>query len=152
VQGSETRTPTIVVGVDGSNGARHGLEWAAEEARRRHARLGVVLAWQIPFALYPGPGTVGVDHELIDELRKLAEKRLDEACAAVPNLEGLEVERSVVQAPPAQALVEAARDAELLVVGTRGHGGFAGLLLGSVSQQCAHHAGCPVVIVPPPLS
>jgi nucleotide-binding universal stress UspA family protein len=149
-QEGEGSRPTIVVGVDGSDGAGHALEWAAEEARLRDARLRVVLAWQIPFALYTGPGTFGVDRELTDELRELAEKQLEEACEAASGLQGLDLERSVIQDLPAPALVEAAKNAALLVVATRGRGGFAGLLLGSVSQQCAHHASCPVVIVPPP--
>lgn len=141
----------IVVGVDGSEGSTHALEWAAKEARLRSAPLTVVLAWQWPTSLYAGSGWAGVDPEAIDDLGKLAEQRLDETCAAVAtSLQGLEVGRSVVESAAAPALVEAAEGAELLVVGTRGHGGFTGLLLGSVSQQCAHHSPCPVVIVPPP--
>jgi nucleotide-binding universal stress UspA family protein len=64
--------------------------------------------------------------------------------------DGIELEADAVEGPPADTLIAAGRDAELLVVGSRGRGGFAGLLLGSVSQQCAQHAPCPVVILPPP--
>lgn len=141
----------IVVGVDGSAGSKTALDWAAGEARLRGVPLTVVLAWQWPVSLYSGAGWTGVvDSELIEDLGKLAEQRLDEACvAAAASLDGLEVARSVVEGAAAPALLEAAQDADLLVVGTRGHGGFAGLLLGSVSQQCAHHSPCPIVIVPP---
>lgn len=77
----------------------------------------------------------------------MLEKAVDDALGVTP---GVEVEQSVLEGTPAQVLVEAAQGADLLVVGTRGHGGFTGLLLGSVSQQAAHHAPCPVVIVPHP--
>jgi nucleotide-binding universal stress UspA family protein len=83
------------------------------------------------------------------EYERLARERLDAVLDADPALlDGLEVERSVVHGAPAAVLIEAAADADELVVGTRGHGGFVGLLLGSVGQQCTHHAPCPVVIVP----
>jgi len=140
----------IVVGIDGSEGAGHALEWAAAEAKVRAAPLTVLLAWQWPAGFYTGASWAGVTPELIDDLKKLAEQRLEEACTAVaPALDGLKVNRAVVEGVPAEALIEAAADADLLVVGTRGHGGFVGLLLGSVSQQCAHHSPCPIVIVPP---
>ena len=140
----------IVVGIDGSEGGRHALEWAASEAKLRGAPLTVLLAWQWPAGFYTGASWAGVTPELIDDLEKVAKQRLDEACTAVaPALDGLEVTRTVVEGVPAQALIEASADADLLVVGTRGHGGFVGLLLGSVSQQCAHHSPCPIVIVPP---
>jgi nucleotide-binding universal stress UspA family protein len=143
---------TIIVGVDGSEGSKHALEWAAAEAKLRHARLTLVYAWYPPAALYGGMGMgwTGIDSELIPELRTLAQQRLDQTCAELSaSLEGLEVERRVVEGTAALELIDAADGADLLVVGTRGHGGFTGLLLGSVSQQCAHHSPCPVVIVPP---
>ena len=140
----------IVVGVDASEGSRRALEWAAKEAHLRAAPLTVVLAWQWSTALYPDAGWATATTELIEDLEKIAEERLDDVCTAVaPALEGLEVKRALVEGPPVSSLVEAAQGAELLVVGTRGHGGFAGLLLGSVSQQLAHHSPCPIVIVPP---
>ena len=82
-----------------------------------------------------------------EALRSAAEAALDATLQEVANAEGIEVERRVVQGTPAAILVEESRGADLLVVGSRGLGGFRQLLLGSVSQQCAHHAECPVVIV-----
>jgi nucleotide-binding universal stress UspA family protein len=140
----------IVVGVDGSEGSLQALRWAADEARLRKALLQVVLAWDYPASLLAGASFSVPDLEILGDFGKLAEARLGQALQdASSALEGVEVERRVIEGAPALALIEAAKDADLLVVGTRGHGGFVGLLLGSVSQQCAHHAPCPIVIVPP---
>jgi nucleotide-binding universal stress UspA family protein len=140
----------IVVGVDGSDGSIQALEWAAAEAKLRTATLTVLLAWQWPTGVYAAASWARITPELIEDIQKLADQRLEEACAAVgPALDGVDVERMPVEGVPAQTLIDAAADADLLVVGTRGHGGFVGLLLGSVSQQCAHHSPCPIVIVPP---
>jgi nucleotide-binding universal stress UspA family protein len=143
----------IVVGVDGSEGSKRALEWAAQEARLRGAALEIVFAWQPSAAVYAASGWTVIDNELFEDLFKNAEERLEQTCASVaPALDGLEVDSRVVEGPAAKTLMDAAAGADLLVVGTRGHGGFAGLLLGSVSAQCAHHSPCPVVIVPPPKS
>ncbi len=140
----------IVVGVDGSAEAKEALRWALEEAQLRGASLRVVHAWQLPVAAY-GAGLAAAYHgELLEALRRDAEKLVDQLLAEAGPPKGVEVEKAAVEGPAAQTLVEAAKDADLLVVGSRGHGGFAGLLLGSVSQQCAHHASCPVVIVRKP--
>jgi nucleotide-binding universal stress UspA family protein len=136
---------TIVVGVDGSEESKKALRWAVEEARLRNARVVAIRAWVYP-ALAAG-GLIPVDGELVESLAAAEQEALAKAVAEVEGAEG--VEQVVVEDAPAHALVEAARGADLLVVGSRGHGGFTGLLLGSVSQQCAHHAACPVVIVPP---
>jgi nucleotide-binding universal stress UspA family protein len=136
----------IVVGVDGSEASKEALRWALEEARLRRSRLRAVYAW-----VYPQIGGRGyIPSELLDPelLRQTAQERLDALVVEVAGESpGVELERGVHEGPAAQVLVEAAQGAALLVVGSRGHGGFAGLLLGSVSQQCAHHAPCPVVIV-----
>jgi nucleotide-binding universal stress UspA family protein len=139
----------IVVGVDGSEGSKRAIEWAAAEARLRRTPLKLVSAWYPPAALYGGMGWGPMDGEFIDDLRTLAQRRLEDTCSELSTqLAGIEVERSVIEGAAATVLLDAATEAELLVVGTRGHGGFTGLLLGSVSQQCAHHSPCPVVIVP----
>lgn len=141
----------IVVGIDGSTNARRALEWAAGEARIRGARLVAVLAWDAPVATFSSVALASGDAAQLDELAAEASQRLAAALAGAEEaLTGLEVESLVAEGSPAKILLEAARDADLLVVGTRGHGGLAGLVLGSVSQQCAHHSPCPVVIVPPP--
>ena len=140
----------IVVGVDGSEDGRKGLQWAFEEARLRKATLRVVHAW----VLLPPPAPIGLtppmalSAEEIDTLRGASEKLLElELSDVVGDDPGISVERKSVEDLPAQALINEAADADLVVVGSRGHGGFAGLLLGSVSQQVAHHAPCPIVIV-----
>lgn len=137
----------IVVGVDHSAGAKEALRFAVEEAQLRRATLRAVHAWRIGI----GAGYIGspaIEGVGLDELRAAADAAIDATLReAVPGASGVEVERRVVEGAPAAVLVEESRSADLLVVGSRGHGGFARLLLGSVSQQCAHHAECPVVIV-----
>jgi nucleotide-binding universal stress UspA family protein len=139
----------IVVGVDHSEGAKAALRFALEEATLRKATLRVVHAWQ--YAYIGATGFEGSYPALggdIKELRDVAEKDLDATLQeAIPETGAIEIERRVVEDRPAAALVDESRGAEMVVVGSRGHGGFAGLLLGSVSQQVAHHAACPVVIV-----
>jgi nucleotide-binding universal stress UspA family protein len=142
-------TETIVVGVDGSEGSLQALRWAAEEAQARKARLHVVLAWEAPVKVVGSAWTIPNEDELAEHGRRALERLDGILDAQAEELAGLEVERSAVHGAAAPALLEAACGAAELVVGTRGHGGFVGLLLGSVSRQCAHHAPCPVVIVPP---
>jgi nucleotide-binding universal stress UspA family protein len=137
----------IVVGVDHSAGAREALRFALEEAQLRRATLRAVHAWRVGIgAGYIGsPAIEGIE---LGEVRAAAEAALHATLReAIPDPGDVEIERSVVEGAPAAVLVEESRGADLLVVGSRGHGGFAQLLLGSVSQQCAHHAECPVVIV-----
>ena len=136
---------TIVVGVDGSAGARAAAAFALREARLRQARLRLVAALHLPVAVFPGGFTPAVQGQ--DELEALARAALDECVVALGDTE-VEIETKIRAGRPAEVLIqESADDAELLVVGSRGLGGFRGLLLGSVGQQCAHHAHCPVVVV-----
>lgn len=141
----------IVVGVDSSDGAKAALRFALEEAKLRDAGLRAVHAWQ--FASIGAPaieaGTqplFGIEHA---EAQRSVEASLEAALQeAIPDPGPVDVELRVVEGTAAGALVEESRGADLLVVGSRGLGGFRGLLLGSVGQQVAHHAACPVVIVP----
>lgn len=139
----------IVVGVDGSTGAQAALEWAAAEARLRGDALRIVHAWHLPAATYGSGGfvpPVGMTWE--DDLEAAARAGLDRTVdAAAELLAGIDVERRLGEGPAATVLTDAAQGADLLVVGSRGLGGFRELLLGSVGHQCAQHAPCPVVIV-----
>jgi nucleotide-binding universal stress UspA family protein len=135
----------IVVGVDGSQAAREALQWAVDEARRRNATVEAVYAWHQPFmAGYILEGELDLGH-----YEEEAQEILDRAVDGVKDGGDVAIERRLVAGSAAGALVEEAKGAALLVVGSRGRGGFSGLLLGSVSQQAAHHAPCPVVIIPP---
>ena len=138
----------IVVGVDGSESARAALRFALDEARLRGDAVRVVGVWHVPVAAYGGafvPAAPALVGELEPQMRLALERALEETDGSAGDVE---VETVVREGAPAAALLEEAQDAELLVVGSRGLGGFRGLLLGSVGQQCAHHSPCPVVIVP----
>lgn len=142
---------TIVVGIDGSVGSAEALKFAIAEARLRKAKLKAVTAWTLTYVAAPIGMMAPIDEALIPELQNNAKAVLDKALADALGPEpDVEIEKAVLEGTPAQVLVDAAQGADLLVVGTRGHGGFTGLLLGSVSQQTAHHAPCPIVIVPHP--
>ena len=141
----------IVVGVDGSPGARAALRWALAEARLRHTPLHVVHAWAFPYTAVGYGMAPLIDKGFTDELEQRAKGLVEEMLAeAGSEADGVEVEQEVAEGSAAHVLLEQAERADLLVVGSRGLGGFRGLLLGSVSQQCAHHARCPVVVVPSP--
>jgi nucleotide-binding universal stress UspA family protein len=139
----------IVVGVDRSEGAKAALAFAHEEARLRNATLRAVHAWQFGYVGYTGfEGSVPAIGGDINELRAAASEALAATVReALPDDGDVKVEQVVVEGTPGAVLVDESHNADLLVVGSRGHGGFAQLLLGSVSQQCAQHAACPVVIV-----
>jgi len=140
---------TIVVGVDGSEGSLDALEFAVAEARRRGADVKAVAAWHIPSAAYSS-GFVPFPVQTSD-YEEPARAMLEKSIASL-NGERADVTMTPVvrQGQAAGVLTDEARGAELLVVGSRGLGGFRGLLLGSVSQQCASHTPCPIAIVPPP--
>ena len=139
---------TIVVGVDGSEGSLAALRFAIEEAKIRSAEVKAVNAWNVPPAVYGGGwAPAGVD---FDEFRKLAEAALEKTLQEVGAGEsGVSVTAILREGQPADVLCAEAPNADdLLVVGSRGLGGFRGLLLGSVSQQVVNHSTCPVVVVP----
>lgn len=135
---------TIVVGTDGSKNASAALQWAADFARTDNSSLRVVHVWHYPYA-----GSEGAAFVLppIDDLRGGAEAVLDRALSEV-DLSGIAVERVVREGNAVNELIDAARNADLLVVGKRGHGGFLGLLLGSVASQVVRHCPIPVIVVP----
>jgi nucleotide-binding universal stress UspA family protein len=137
----------VVVGHDGSGCAQEAVQWAARLAERAHWPLHVVRAWRIATAPQPAswePGFVPP----ISDYEQAVQADLESDVADVLGAErARSVSCHVVHAPPVRALLQVAEGADLLVVGARGRGGFAGLLLGSVSDQIAHHAPCPVTVV-----
>jgi nucleotide-binding universal stress UspA family protein len=138
--------PPVVVGLDGSDAALVALDWATDEAARRGLPLVVVHAWSIPLPPVPmGPAVAGPSD---DALRDAAQQLLDEGVRhASERAPDVEVTGDLHASPPATALMTASKDAELLVVGSRGLDSFSELLVGSVSVQVATHASCPVVVV-----
>ncbi len=134
----------IVVGVDGSETSKRALRWAIDEARLRHATVRAVEAWQYAVS----DSWEGMPVNIYDTMEEGAQAQLAEIVAEVAGEDAKAVEQVIALGAPASALLDASTDAELLVLGSRGLGGFKGLLVGSVSQQCVHHAVCPVVIIP----
>lgn len=141
----------IVVGVDPSPAGRQSLDWAVRECLARGAGLTAVRAWQTPvFGFY-----YAIEPEISDgpplaqtEAQRVADDELKLALERVPGGEGLDARAIAVMGPAAQVLVDAAQDASMVVVGTRGLGALSRAVLGSVSSSVLHHAGCPVAVVP----
>jgi len=135
--------PRIIVGIDGSLGSTRALRWALEEARIRSASVRAVYAWQYPpigtFVLGPRQGFKTAAREIIDAATEYAQKWAPDVPTEVVDC----FEATV------PALLDASEGAELLVTGSRGHGGFSDALLGSVAHQCARHAKCAVIIARP---
>jgi nucleotide-binding universal stress UspA family protein len=136
-------TYRIVIGVDGSENCNTALRWAVEEAIVHEGEITAVFAWQMPFIGIPG----AFDRE---ELENLSKKFLEETIAAIIPDEPVAISKLVAEGDVSESLLVAAKRADLLVLGSRGRGGFAGLKLGSVSQECVTHAECPVVIIKQP--
>ncbi|TMM35529.1 MAG: universal stress protein [Actinobacteria bacterium] len=137
---------TIVVGVDGSPGSRKALTWAAAEAMDHGANLVVLNVWE--HTLLPPAGSVSVSERYVpDPSQATAEDLLQIIKEELGEEPPVLVQPRVKQGRPAKVLIEDSADADLLVVGPRGHGGFAGLVLGSVSQHVAAYAKCPVTVV-----
>ena len=142
---------SILVGVDGSKGSQHALEWALNAARAWGATVQAVhVAPRMDIPAYVAGRAGGVPGPTVEVRLAHGEQVLDEVIQAAAPPADIVLEREVVLAEhPAEALVARSRDVDLIVVGSRGVGGFRGVLLGSVSQRCAAHAACPVVVVPP---
>jgi nucleotide-binding universal stress UspA family protein len=139
--------PRIVVGVDGSPSSREALRWAVRQARLARGTVDAVIAWHIP-PVVGGYGWAPVAAVACSGFEDSARQALDGAIGAVvpPADRGL-VRRRVVHGIAAQVMLDTSAGADLLVVGSRGHSGFADVLFGSVSQHCIHHAHCPVVVI-----
>ena len=138
----------IVVGVDGSDSSKAALHWAVEEARLRSVPVEAIYAYEVPIV---SPGLTPAPHldlvTLVTEQHAAAVQLITALGGEVGGDDSaVTVTPAAIEGPAASVLIDAARDADLLVVGSRGHGGFAELLLGSVSEQCVHHAPCPVLV------
>jgi nucleotide-binding universal stress UspA family protein len=132
----------VVVGFDGSDAAIAAVDWAATQADRTGGRLELICAWEYPMSwgnVIPLPS----DFDPAADAQAMLDPVVERLVAEHP---GLPIHSHVVEGRPGEVLVEASRHAALLVVASRGHGSFAGLVLGSVSQHCVTHAECPVVV------
>lgn len=148
------RQQLVVVGVDSSAAGAAALRWGVDEARVRGGRVLAIAVSDPPLVVGVGPDIAGglAAQSMIDEeqLAAAAGAWLTDALAALPVEPGQAVERRVARGDAATVLLEAARDADILVLGNHGRGALAGALAGSVAQRCAHHAECPLVLVPAP--
>ena len=147
---SEQKAPAgrIVVGVDGSPSSRAALAWAVRQAELTGASIDAVTVWHYPVMV---GGYAWAPVSMVDESADFASIATKELTDAISETVGpdspVKISASVQEGNAAQVLLESADGADLLVVGSRGHGGFTGTLLGSVSQHCAHYAPCPLVII-----
>ncbi len=144
---TDGKTERVVVGVDGSESAAAALRWAARYAQAMGGTLTAVLAWHYPSAASVPP--VGVTPTSVEaEVEENRAELINDAITAALGPEPpITITRKAVYGHPAQVLIDETDDADLLVVGNRGHGGFAGMMLGSVSTHCVTHAHCPVTVV-----
>ncbi|MGW2209669.1 universal stress protein [Streptomyces sp. NPDC001781] len=139
--------PRIVVGVDGSDSSKQALRWALRQAEMTGSVLEAVTAWEYP-KLYGSLGWMPPMSEEEVDFERIARQVLLDAVKEVAGPEpSVEMRTTVAFGPPTSVLLEASKEAVLLVLGSRGHGGFTEALLGSVGQHCTHHAVCPVVII-----
>ena len=140
---STSTGPTIVVGIDGSASSSAALEWAAQQAELTGSHVTVVIAWQWPM-VYGSPFALPADYDPVADAQRVLDDAVATATEAHPKVEFRAV---VEEGTPAAVLVAASQGADLLVVGSRGHGEFAGMLLGSVSEHCVTNAHCPVLVL-----
>ena len=141
--------PGIVVGVEGSPNSEHALAWAMREAAIRAAPLTVLAVHPVPKSYWGNIPVVGApDVALLEQLRNAVEEMTNRAASQLGDARPASISIRVENGFPAQELLAASQDADLIVVGSRGGGGFARLMLGSVSSQVVQHAACPVAVIP----
>jgi nucleotide-binding universal stress UspA family protein len=145
----EAKMPGIVVGIDGSAHSAHALKWAIRQGMQQHSPVTVLAVHSVPASWWTGnPIVLEQDPAELEKVHKAAEEMTLKVSSELAEEPMVPVTVRAVNGFPAEELIEASRDADLLVVGSRGAGGFARLLVGSVSTQVVHHAQCPVVVVP----
>ncbi len=141
--------PGITVGIDGSDNAHHALIWAMKEAALRDVPLTVLTVHETVASYWSRqPVTFAGDEERVSHAREAAEQAVAEVAKELGDDKQPQVTVTAINGFSAKALIDASADADLLVVGTRGGGGFPHLSLGAVSSQVVHHARCPIVVVP----
>jgi len=139
----------IIVGIDGSSHSRRALEWAIDEAAIRHVPLTVLTVQQAITGYWGAPVVYPGDADLTEHARKVAQDEIDIALGKLAaDSRPPEVSVLAVAGLPAEEILGVAKDADMIVLGTRGAGGFKKLLMGSVSVAVTHHARCPVVVIP----
>ena len=142
--------PGILVGVDGSHHSHRALGWAMRQAVQQHDPLTVLAVRPDPVrpatGIYWGVHSYPEDGHNLDAVRKAVQEIVDEVAAEIGERPP-EISVNVASGDPAAELIKASQDADMLVVGSRGNGGFATLLMGSVSSKVTHHADCPVVVI-----
>ncbi len=141
--------PGIIVGVNGSAHSQRALEWAMEEAAIRHAPLTVLTVHQANVGYWGSEASYPPDHALAEQARQSARDAVAKAAAQLGGPAPASITVRAVSGSPAEELLNAARDADMIVIGSRGAGGFPRLLIGSVSSHVTHYAHCPVVIIRP---
>jgi nucleotide-binding universal stress UspA family protein len=142
--------PGITVGIDGSHNSLEALEWAMKEAGLQHSPLTVLTVHEVAASPWTGHPTIqpDVDNPAREHYRQAAEEAVAKATSELGGAPTAAITVRAVTGFAASELIDASKDSDLLVVGSRGGGGFARLLLGSVTSQVVHHAACPVVVVP----
>jgi nucleotide-binding universal stress UspA family protein len=141
--------PGIIVGVDGSGHSQRALEWAMKEAALRHAPLTVLTVHETIRGWFGGAARFPEDAELTEKAQVAAQAEVDKVLAGLGESRPQSVTVKAVNGFPVEELINAGHDADMIVLGSRGVGGFTELMMGSVSSQVAHHATCPVLIVRP---
>lgn len=138
----------IIVGIDGSTNAQRALDWAVREAAIRQVPLRVITVFRTAVSFWGGPVTYPQDHAAAMQAREAAQETTDKALALAGDARPTSVTVEAFSGIPAEELINASKDADMIVVGSRGAGGFSRLLLGSVGSQVVHHAHCPIVVIP----
>jgi nucleotide-binding universal stress UspA family protein len=139
----------ILVGVDGSGHSQRALEWAIKEAGLRHAPLTVLTVHQAVAGYYGGVSVYSDDPAHTEQIREVAQAETDKALARFDGPHPESVTVTAIHGFPVEEIIKAGRDADIIVLGSRGAGGFTRLMMGSVAGQVAQHAPCPVLIIPP---
>lgn len=141
----------VIVGVDGSQSSLRAAQWAVTEAAIRGCAVRMISAYQTPanwLGMSEALGATMATTISVDDLRSYSDSILSDTLASLEVPEGVEVVCDPQLGQAADVLVQASKSADLLVVGSRGHGGFGSVLLGSTGLHCVHHSRCPVVVVP----